>query len=434
MPPIDAGFEKGPRARPQTGTSIPPSAALPVDRPVDRLVTQKAGQKTGPAPDTGPDTGSVSGPDPRINERPIVHFLYEPGDGGLDRVAILLANGMAARGIRTELWLTKREGPLASLICDQVKVRLVPAPSWGGRALHLMWQIPALAKMMQQHRPHAVFSAGNQSNLNIALAKKLAGIHDLKIIQKITNPVVRPGMGRLRARARIFRFEQTALLGDVCLTLSEADAQMNARLMPRAAGRFRAVRNAYISQEMLDRGAEPRAASGGERQSRLLSVGRLAFQKDHATLLRALARLKDLRWHLRMLGDGPLRAELEALGKRLGIAERISFEGFVMDPGQAYTHSDIVLLSSRWEGFPAAPLEAMASGCDVVSTDCSEGLSDILAKLGQRMVPIGDDAAFAQAVRTAIENGRQSPEMRAAAAEYSIPLSVSDHLRLMDQG
>ncbi len=69
---------------------------------------------------------------------PVVHFLYEPGDGGLDRVAILLANGMAKRGIATELWLTKATGSVADMIAPEVTIRslqslAVAGPDWCSR-------------------------------------------------------------------------------------------------------------------------------------------------------------------------------------------------------------------------------------------------------------------------------------------------------------
>lgn len=366
----------------------------------------------------------------RINDdRPIVHFLFEPGNGGLDRVAILLANGMAARGLATELWLSKRDGPVAALISDQVTVRMVPIVPVGGRGLKLLLQIPALARMIREHRPQAIFSAGNQSNLNTALAQKLAGASNTKIIQKITNPIVRPGMGGFRGTLRTLRFRMTAALGDTCMTLSEPDARAYARMMPSVGGKFRAVKNAYVNEAMLAQGEQPRSRSK-EDVCKLLSVARLEYQKDHATLIRALARIKDMSWQMRILGNGSLEQEAKALAEQLGVADRIIFEGFVDDPTDAYASSDIMVLSSRWEGLPAAPLEAMAAGCDIVTTDCSEGLTDILAGLGRPVVPVEDDAALSEAIADAIRSGERPAAMREIAEEYSIASSVEDHLRI----
>ena len=364
------------------------------------------------------------------NKRPIVHFLYESGAGGLDRVAILLANGMAERGIDTELWLTKTQGPLSETISDRVVVRRVPAPGRGGRSLALFLQIPGLAKMLRRHAPLAVFSAGNQSNLSVAIAKHLSGRHDIKVVQKITNPVVRPGMTGLPARLRTLRFERTALAGDRTLCLSDADAKACVAAMPRATGRFRPVHNAYVTDEMLARGLK-RPAKSDSQTLRLLSVGRLAPQKDHAILLRALASLERTDWSLDILGDGDLRRELEKLAADLGIEKKVSFLGFIEDPAPHFAKSDFLVLSSRWEGLPAAPLEALACGCQVIATDCSPGLTEALQECGQAIVPIGDVERLALAIDRAKISEHDRERGRKKAAEFSIASSIDDHLAVL---
>ncbi len=363
---------------------------------------------------------------------PIVHFLYEPGAGGLDRVAILLANGMAERGVDTELWLTRTNGALSGLISDKVVVRRVPGPKRGGRGTALFVQIPALARMLRQHAPRAVFSAGNQSNLSIAIARALSGRRGIKIIQKITNPVIRPGMSGLSARLRTLRFERTALAGDRTLCLSEADARACRAAMPRAAPRFRSVRNAYVTSAMIDRGLALKT-NAGSKIAGLLSIGRLAPQKDHATLLKALAKVRQTEWSLEILGGGELRRELEELARGLGIDSQVYFRGFVDDPSLHFGKSDILVLSSRWEGLPAVPLEAMACGCQVVATDCSPGLTEILRSCGQAVVPIGDIDALAQAIDRQISSGPDFGQGREKASEYSVDSSIDDHLAVLTE-
>jgi len=84
---------------------------------------------------------------------PIAIYLYEAGAGGLDRVAILLANGMASRGLQVELWLGRSGGALQELISEKVLVRTVGAPKLQRRGLTLFLQIPAIARMISLHRP-----------------------------------------------------------------------------------------------------------------------------------------------------------------------------------------------------------------------------------------------------------------------------------------
>tara|TARA_R110001606_G_scaffold50915_1_gene127211 strand:- start:35 stop:1168 length:1134 start_codon:yes stop_codon:yes gene_type:complete len=363
---------------------------------------------------------------------PIVHFLYEPGNGGLDRVAILLANGMAKRGFPTELWLTKADGPVAHLIAADVKVRMVPTFKIGGRGLQLFLQIPAVAYMIRKHRPKAIFSAGNQTNLSLAAAGKLAGSGSTKIIQKITNPILRPDSGSWAKVYRTWRFGLTAQLGDMTLALSDADAEEYAQIYPHSATKFCSVPNPYVYPEMV-RSGDRRIARDRESPTRLLAVGRIAPQKDYLTLISALARVEDQPWSMTILGDGPLLEDAKCWTEKLGLADRIEFKGFVCDVTPYFAQSDILVLSSQWEGLPAVPIEAMATGCAVVATDCSAGLTQLLHRIGQGTVPVQDPEALAKAIRDEIGAPQPIEPLRACATAYSIENSVEQHLKLLEK-
>lgn len=362
---------------------------------------------------------------------PIVHFLYEPGDGGLDRVAIFLANGMAERGIETELWLTKPDGPLAKLISPKVTLRLVPTPRISGRGVQLVLQIPALAKMIREQKPRAIFSAGNQSNLSIAVARKWAGKVPTKIIQKITNPIKRPNMGRWAEKLRRIRFGRTIAIGDYCVALSRPDTESYRRMFPESAGKIDVVANAYVTPEMSAIGAN-RPDNSFQHTPNLLAVGRVSFQKDYHNLLEALAKIKQLDWHLTILGDGPQMEEIRYLAATLDIADRILFEGFVTNAAPYYEKADILLLSSRWEGFAAVPLEAMAAGCDIVATDSSAGLTYLLAQKDIVTQPVEDPEALAEAIKATLIRKKRR-DLRPLADQYSLTNSVDNHLLVLEK-
>ncbi|MDQ4088942.1 MAG: glycosyltransferase [Actinomycetota bacterium] len=96
-------------------------------------------------------------------------------------------------------------------------------------------------------------------------------------------------------------------------------------------------------------------------------VGRLVQIKDHLTLLRALEDLPGV--HLAVLGDGELRASLEAESAQMGMAGRVHFAGWWTDMAAAVSDLDVVALTSRNEGTPVALIEAAAAGVPVVATD-----------------------------------------------------------------
>lgn len=356
-------------------------------------------------------------------------FLYEPGNGGLDRVAILIANGLAARGVCTELWMIRPQGPMASQISPQVTVRIIPVSAIGSRSLQLLLQLPILIRTLRRVRPQVLMSAGNQSNFAVTLAARLAGCGTLPV-SKITNPMRRPGMRGIRLAVRRLRFGVSAWLSALTLTLSEADAHALGQEFPAIATRFQRVYNPYATAAMLAAG-KARSSTCPEAPQ-LLAVGRLMPQKDHATLLKALALLQARPWTLVVLGDGPLEPELVQLADRLGIGARVRFEGFVMDPLDWYRQSQLLILSSRYEGLPAVPIEALACGCKVVTTACSPGLSELMAATDMPApVAVGNAAALAAAIAAVLDTPRCPSELNRFALRYSVDSAVNDHLAVL---
>ena len=351
----------------------------------------------------------------------IAVHLFEPSDGGLDRVAILLANGFRARGISAELWLARPDGPNARLIAPDLPVRIIPAPG-STRGPALAAQFPALRRAVRKLQPRVLLSAGNQANLPVALACLGTGT---AAIAKITNPVSRPGAHGLGQRLRDWRFGKQAQLADLTLALSAADARDYATAYSKA--RFAFVHNPYVEVAHLALASVRRPKPA---EPVLLNVGRLAPQKGQEILLDALARLKDRPWRLTLVGDGPLRADLERQAGRLGLASRVTFAGFV-DPLPHFAAADLFVLSSRWEGLPAVALEALAAGLPVVATDCAPGLTEMLTGLNLPTTPVGAAAAFAKAIERALDRPADPIALSDAASAWCLDSAIDDHLRVM---
>lgn len=169
----------------------------------------------------------------------------------------------------------------------------------------------------------------------------------------------------------------------------------------KAAARTRLTRQARlvaISNAMPDVGASLRARP--ERSPpRVVMVARLSWWKDHATLLRALARLVDLEWELELVGDGPLRPEIEALSASLGITSRVCFSGFRSDVASRLAEAQLFVLATRWEGFPRSILEAMRAGLPVIASDVGGVRESVRDGETGFLVPQGDVNALCDSLR-----------------------------------
>lgn len=129
----------------------------------------------------------------------------------------------------------------------------------------------------------------------------------------------------------------------------------------------------------------------------ILTTARLAKQKQLDNLLRAFAQVvKETPAKLIILGEGPLRLELEQLSKELGIQELVWMPGYDPNPYRYMAKCDLFVLASAWEGCPIALQEAMGCGAAVVVTDAPGGMKDIIdyGKYGM-MVATSDAEALA---------------------------------------
>ncbi len=122
---------------------------------------------------------------------------------------------------------------------------------------------------------------------------------------------------------------------------------------------------------------------------------RLSPQKDPVTALRAIAHLDDVQ--MVVLGDGPLRVDLEAMVHDRGIGDRVVFSGWIDDGDRCIAAADLVVVSSRWEGQALAMLVAMAAGVPICATDVI-GIGDWLCHGEAVLVPQGDARALADAI------------------------------------
>jgi glycosyltransferase involved in cell wall biosynthesis len=160
------------------------------------------------------------------------------------------------------------------------------------------------------------------------------------------------------------------------------------------------------------------------------SIGRLVPIKDHETLFRALAALREGP-HLAVVGDGACRGALEALAEGLGIRSRVHFLGWREDLEAILAGLDVLISSSRNEGTPVALIEAMAAGVPVLATDVG-GVADLVTH-GQTgwLVPAGDPAALAQGVRTLL--GDPAAAARRAAVGRGVVLGRHDVRGLVER-
>jgi glycosyltransferase involved in cell wall biosynthesis len=155
---------------------------------------------------------------------------------------------------------------------------------------------------------------------------------------------------------------------------------------------------ARLPQDLVVEAGDPVAVPS---RSLMLAIGRLTEQKGLDLLLDAFHRsgLAQAGWHLVILGQGPQRSVLEQQAARLQLTDAVTFGGFVR-VGPWLSRADIFVLSSRYEGFPNALVEALQMQRACVSFDCPSGPRDLIENdRNGLLVPPEDVAALSEAMK-----------------------------------
>jgi len=138
----------------------------------------------------------------------------------------------------------------------------------------------------------------------------------------------------------------------------------------------------------------------------IVTAARLAKQKQLDGLLQAFAQVTQVTpARLLILGEGPLRAELESLCQELDIQDSVWMPGYDTNPYRYMAAADVFVLASAWEGCPIALQEAMGCGAAVVVTDAPGGMKDII-EYGKHgvLVPTGNPDALAKGLLQILTN------------------------------
>ncbi|QIL19301.1 glycosyltransferase [Thermomonas sp. HDW16] len=343
----------------------------------------------------------------------VLHFVTGGFSGGATQVALQLVNA-ARDSVDIEPLLVlrhKRRTPperIVELQREGVPMRVVPG--WSHAAT-----IIALVKACREFQPDVLVAHGFSEHLWGRYAGLLAKVPHLVHVEHNT-----------RERYTAWRRAQTRWLAkrtDRIVGCSDGVKQVLLDMgMP--VDRTIAIPNGVRLEPFAQAEAHPFA----QRIPGIVMVARFSKQKDHATLLRAVALLRErgLVPPVLLAGGGKAlhRKPLEKLASELGIGEQVQFLGVVRNVPELLMTHQLAVLSTHYEGMPLALIEGMVAGCAVVGS-AVPGVREVIDDgVDGLLVAEADPAALADALERVLrdpEFGARlgAPARRVAMDNYS---------------
>lgn len=364
----------------------------------------------------------------------VLTFLHSFEPGGVERIALRLVMQWRALGIDAPLFMGRRDGDMHADIGAQLSFITPPNLGLPTARWETLWMILTLPRVVRKSRPDVLFCAGNTYIVVAVALKLLLGPDCPPIVAKISNDLDRRDQPEWRRKLYgiWLRYQGRFIDHLVGMELPMAEEIRHHLNIP--ADRITIIPDPALSRSLIERlRSHPTSDRPQSTGRRFVAVGRLAPQKNMALMLRAFGRGAREGDTLTVFGDGPQRAKLETLARRLRLgADRVIFRGYVSEPAAVLPEFDILLLSSNFEGVPAVVLEALAAGLMVVATNCSRSMGTLLqhGRLGE-LVPVGDEHALTDAIRHVRPAAQDASLSLAQAERFTMEHASEAYLRVM---
>ena len=334
------------------------------------------------------------------------------GEGGAERVASLLINGLVEAGHEIHVCIFVDSNNYR-LDYSKVAFHLLSTKNHV-HALNILVRLKNLVKTIMEVRPDVIYSFGPSMASYVVLASSMCGQKGkIKIISSERNDPRREPASNLMKQVRDYSYNRSDIV--VCQT------QMAIDLLKE--------RNIHAKFVIIPNPISPNLPTWvGEESNQIITAARLTEQKNLPLLIDAFEELhrEFPSYHLSIYGEGFLRESLQSYIEKKGLTSVVSLSGFAKDIHQIMSHAFMYVSSSDYEGISNSMLEALGIGLPCVCTDCPVGGAKMFINNGVNgiLTKVGDMLELYKGMREYIINAELRKRVSANSTKINDQLSL----------
>lgn len=327
-------------------------------------------------------------------------FIPSLNGGGAERVILILANELSARGYNVDLVLCKASGIFLKDVSKKINVVDL-------KCSRVLSAVFPLIGYLKKNNPDVIMSAMHYVNTVLAIAKTLSGVNTRLIMSEHSHLSL--SLSKKNYKNFILRKLMHFMYrkADHIIAVSNGVANDLVKNININPNKVKVINNPVVTNDILiKKNLSLNHYIEDNNIPFILGVGRLTEAKNFSLLIKAFSIIcKEVDVHLVILGTGHLEAELREEIDSLNLRNRVHLLGFMENPYNWMKKSELFVLSSSWEGFGNVLVESMACGTKVISTDCPSGPAEILdnGRLGV-LVPVNDVDKLSKSIHRELIN------------------------------
>jgi glycosyltransferase involved in cell wall biosynthesis len=363
------------------------------------------------------------------DEKTITIFIPSLGGGGAENIVLRLMSGLIERNVKVTLILATPHGTLHSKIPQSVNIVHL-------NSARTIYSIIKLAKYLRNNKPMNLLSHQYRANRVALLAAYLGRTSTrVHIVEHSVMSIVKNNYKLVDKIFMLLTFRFLYKNAYNIIHVSKYAAKDLQELLPKDIKDIKTIYNPIVTKNFISESniTPPHTWLFPNQIPVILGAGIFRKEKDFLNLVEAFVIVKKhINSRLIILGRGDEEQNIRSRIKKHNIENSVLLPGYVLKPQRYMRYASVFVLSSRREALPTVLVEALASGCPVVSTNCPGGTAEILegGKYGV-LVPTNDPYALAEGIIETIINPPNKDLLKKKAMEFSVDISVDNYLNLL---